>query len=479
MNESTLVTKVWNYASVLAQSGVGYTDYVSQLTYLLFLKMDEERTTLLGETSLIPEDCQWKNLLNLAGTELAEKYQKILETLSRQTGIIGTIYHKASNKISNPANLSRLISLINGETWMGLDVDVKGEIYEGLLEKNAQESKAGAGQYFTPRPLIRAMVQVMKPTPEMTVCDPACGTGGFLLAAYDYMRAQTNDREKIKALRENKFFGTDITPLIVSLCAMNMYLHGIGGNTSPVKEADSLMSAGTMRYDMVLANPPFGKKGGLKVLGEDGSVSVEKEDYNRDDFIATTSNKQINFLQHIMTILKTNGRAAVVVPDNVLFEGGAGEKVRKRLLNEFDLHTILRLPTGIFYAQGVKANVLFFDKYPPLENGHRTKDIWIYDYRTNVNLTLVTNSLNDEHLKDFVKCYQADDRSKRVESERFKKFNYDEVITRDKTNLDITWLKDESLEDLENLPEPNELAESIVSGLEEAIESFKKVKDLV
>lgn len=479
MNESTLVTKVWNYASVLAQSGVGYTDYVSQLTYLLFLKMDEERTTLLGETSLIPEDCQWKNLLHLAGTELAEKYQKILETLSRQMGIIGTIYHKASNKISNPANLSRVISLINGETWMGLDVDVKGEIYEGLLEKNAQESKAGAGQYFTPRPLIRAMVQVMKPTPEMTVCDPACGTGGFLLAAYDYMRAQTNDREKIKALRENKFFGTDITPLIVSLCAMNMYLHGIGGNTSPVKEADSLMSAGTMRYDMVLANPPFGKKGGLKVLGEDGSVSVEKEDYNRDDFIATTSNKQINFLQHIMTILKTNGRAAVVVPDNVLFEGGAGEKVRKRLLNEFDLHTILRLPTGIFYAQGVKANVLFFDKYPPLENGHRTKDIWIYDYRTNVNLTLVTNSLNDEHLKDFVKCYQADDRSERVESERFKKFTYDELITRDKTNLDITWLKDESLEDLENLPEPKELAKSIVSGLEEAIEAFKKVKDLI
>ena len=479
MNESTLVTKVWNYASVLAQSGVGYTDYVSQLTYLLFLKMDEERTTLLGETSLIPEDCQWKNLLNLAGSELADKYQKILETLSRQTGIIGTIYHKASNKISNPANLSRLISLINGETWMGLDVDVKGEIYEGLLEKNAQESKAGAGQYFTPRPLIRAMVEVMKPTPEMTVCDPACGTGGFLLAAYDYMRAQTNDKEKIKDLKENKFFGTDITPLIVSLCAMNMYLHGIGGNTSPVKEADSLMSAGTMRYDMVLANPPFGKKGGLKILGEDGSVSVEKEDYNRDDFIATTSNKQINFLQHIMTILKTNGRAAVVVPDNVLFEGGSGEKVRKRLLNEFDLHTILRLPTGIFYAQGVKANVLFFDKYPPLENGHRTKDIWLYDYRTNVNLTLVTNSLNDEHLKDFVQCYQADDRSKRVESERFKKLTYDEVITRDKTNLDITWLKDESLEDLENLPEPKELAESIVAGLEEAIESFKKVKDLV
>lgn len=475
MNEGNLVTKVWNYASVLAQSGVGYTDYVSQLTYLLFLKMDEERTGLLGEKSLVPVNCQWKTLLPLAGMELSEQYQTILNTLSGQSGIIGTIYNKAGNKISNPANLSRLISLINEETWIGMDVDVKGEIYEGLLQKNAQESKAGAGQYFTPRPLIRAMVQVMQPVPEMTVCDPACGTGGFLLAAYDYMRKQTNDQAKIKDLKENKLSGTDITPLVVSLCAMNMYLHGIGGNRCPVKEADSLMNAGAERYDMVLANPPFGKKGGLKVMGEDGSVSTEKEDYNRDDFIATTSNKQINFLQHIMTILKMSGRAAVVVPDNVLFEGGAGEKVRKRLLNEFNLHTILRLPTGIFYAQGVKANVLFFDKFPPLEKGHRTNDVWIYDFRTNVNLTLVTNSLNDEHLKDFIACYKAGDRTKRVESERFKKFTYDEIIARDKTNLDITWLKDESLEDLDNLPEPDVLAAGIVRNLENALKAFQQI----
>ncbi len=478
MNSSNLVTKVWNYASVLAQSGVGYTDYVSQLTYLLFLKMDEERTTLLGETSLIPDDCKWKTLIPLAGVELANHYQEILSTLSKKYGIIGTIYNKASNKISNPANLSRLISLINSETWLGMDVDVKGEIYEGLLQKNAQESKAGAGQYFTPRPLIRAMVEVMRPTPDMTVCDPACGTGGFLLAAYDYMKKQTNDRAKIKDLKESKFFGSDITPLVVSLCAMNMYLHGIGGNRSPVKEADSLMSAGTERYDMVLANPPFGKKGGLKVMGEDGTVTTEKEDYNRDDFIATTSNKQINFLQHIMTILKMSGRAAVVVPDNVLFEGGASEKVRKRLLNEFNLHTILRLPTGIFYAQGIKANVLFFDKFPPLENDHRTKDVWIYDYRTNVNLTLVTNSLTDEHLKDFVKCYHAEDVSQRVETERFKKFIYDEIIKRDKTNLDITWLKDESLESLENLPEPEVLAQNIISELESALADFRELVEV-
>ena len=475
MTENNLVTKVWNYASVLAQSGIGYTDYVSQLTYLLFLKMDEERTDLLKEESLLPADCRWSNLLKLSGTELSDKYQNILDKLSKQTGIIGTIYKKAGNKISNPANLSRLISLINGETWMGLDIDVKGEIYEGLLQKNAQESKAGAGQYFTPRPLIRAMVEVMHPTPETTVVDPACGTGGFLLIAYEYMKKQTQDREKIKALKEKKLFGTDITPLVVSLCAMNMYLHGIGGKNSPVTEGDSLMNAGDKRYDMVLTNPPFGKKGGIKIMGEDGSVTTEKEEYNRDDFIATTSNKQLNFVQHIMTILNTHGRAAVVVPDNVLFEGGAGEKIRRRLLNEFNLHTVLRLPTGIFYAQGVKANVIFFDKYPPLDKGHRTNDVWFYDLRTNMNLSLVTNSLNDSHLADFIKCYNADNIMARTESERFKKFSYDEIIKRDKVSLDITWLKDESLESLENLPEPEILADEIVDNLETALDSFKNV----
>ena len=475
MTENNLVTKVWNYASVLAQSGVEYLDYVSQLTYLLFLKMDEERTDLLNEESLLPADCRWSNLLKLSGTELSDKYQNILDKLSKQTGIIGTIYKKASNKISNPANLSRLISLINGETWMGLDIDVKGEIYEGLLEKTAKDAKSGAGVYFTPRPLIRAMVKVMRPTPETTVVDPACGTGGFLLIAYEYMKKQTKDQEKIRALKEKKLFGTDITPLVVSLCAMNMYLHGIGGKNSPVTEGDSLMNASDKRYDMVLANPPFGKKGGLKIIGEDGSVTTEKEEYNRDDFIATTSNKQLNFVQHIMTILNSHGRAAVVVPDNVLFEGGAGEKIRRRLLNEFNLHTVLRLPTGIFYAQGVKANVIFFDKYPPLDKGHRTNDVWFYDLRTNMNLSLVTNSLNDSHLADFIKCYNADNIMARTESERFKKFSYDEIIKRDKVSLDITWLKDESLESLENLPEPEILADEIVDNLETALISFKDV----
>lgn len=475
MAENNLITKVWNYATILKDSGVAYTDYVAQLTYLLFLKMDDECAKILNQKSLIPVKYQWKNLKKLDGAELEKTYNKALNDLSKKKKIVGTIYSKAQNKIAEPAKLKKLISMVDEQTWMGLDVDVKGAIYEGLLQKNATETKAGAGQYFTPRPLIKAIVEVMKPTPDDTILDPACGTGGFLLEAYSYMKKQTKDKEKLKALREEKLFGVDISPLVVSLCAMNLYLHGIGNGESPVKQGDSLLSAGIKRYNMVLTNPPFGKKSSTKIMGEDGSVKSESEEYQRDDFTATTSNKQINFLQHIMTVLNMGGRAAVVVPDNVLFEGGAGEKVRIKLLKDFNLHTILRLPTGIFYAQGVKANVIFFDKLSPLEDGHRTNDVWVYDFRTNINLTLVTNSLNDEHLKDFVECYKKDDISKRTESERFKKFSYDEIIKRDKTNLDITWLKDESLEDLENLPEPDELKKEIVENLEIALSSFKKL----
>ena len=483
MNESNLITKVWNYATILKDAGVAYTDYVAQITYLLFLKMDQEFCDNLNQATLVPNEYRWCELIKLDGSDLEERYSKALTALSKQDGIIGAIYTKAQNKITEPAKLKRLFSLIDGETWIGLDIDVKGAIYEGLLQKNANEAKGGAGQYFTPRPLIKAIVEVMKPTPEMTILDPACGTGGFLLSAYDYMKKQTKDKIVLKNLKENKIHGNDITPLVVSLCAMNLYLHGIGGAECPIKCGDSLMSAGNDRYDMVLTNPPFGKKSATKIMGEDGSISTEKDDYQREDFVATTSNKQINFLQHIMTVLNMSGRAAVVVPDNVLFEGGAGEKVRKRLLNQFNLHTILRLPTGIFYAQGVKANVLFFDKFPPLEDGHRTNDIWVYDFRTNVNLTLVTNSLNDEHLKDFIECYKADDVTKRVETYseknpngRWRKYSYDEVIKRDKTNLDITWIKDESLADLDNLPEPEELAQEIISNLQDALQAFKSVE---
>lgn len=392
MNPQNLIAKVWDYANILRDSGVSYTDYVAQLSYLLFLKMESEIASVNpSAVSMIPSEYRWEVLKRLDGLELESVYSKALAELSKQGGIVGTIYQKAQNKITEPAKLKRLISLVDGETWLGLSVDVKGAIYEGLLAKNATETKAGAGQYFTPRVLCESIVRLMRPTPQMSVCDPACGTGGFLLAAYAYMKSQSNDSEVLRALRGDNLYGKDITPLVVSLCAMNLFLHGLGvgfGSSAKdssgansesstktpkdsrnpkqkpqralVSEGDSLLELGSVRFDMVLTNPPFGKKSSTKIMSEDGSVKRESETYTREDFIATTSNKQLNFLQHIMSLLKVRGKAAVVLPDNVLFEGGAGEKIRKRLLSEFDLHTILRLPTGIFYAQGVKANVLFF-----------------------------------------------------------------------------------------------------------------------
>lgn len=476
MNQSSLVKKIWNYATILKDNGVSYTEYVRQVTYLLFLKMDYERKILLKEESMLSSEFYWNTLTNKSGAELERHYSHILDTLSRDTGIIGTIFLRARNEITEPAKLKQLITLISKETWLALDMDIKGTIYEGLLEKNSTETKGGAGQYFTPRPLIRAMVEVMRPTPEMTVVDPACGTGGFLLAAYDYMKKQTRDSRTLKELRANKLSGNDITPLVVNLCAMNLYLHGIGEGKCPIEKKDSLLNAGTKRYDMCLTNPPFGtKSSNVESVDEDGNVKRVNNTYEREDFITTTSNKQINFLQHIMTILKTPGFGAVVLPDNVLFEDD-GKLVRQRLLNEFNLHTILRLPTGIFYKPGVKANVLFFEKHPPLKDGHRTKDVWIYDLRTNSHFTLVENPMTDEHLADFVKCYHAEDRSKRKETERFKKFTYDELIKRDKTNLDITWLKDESLQELENLPEPEVLLKDIIGNLQSSLDAFKELQ---
>ena len=364
------------------------------------------------------------------------------------------------------------------------------------MAKNATETKAGAGQYFTPRVLCESIVRLMRPTPQMTVCDPACGTGGFLLAAYAYMKAQSKDSEILRTLREDKLYGKDITPLVVSLCAMNLFLHGLGVGFSSVGqnsadsssdlgakksqrplvvEGDSLLELGNVRFDMILTNPPFGKKSSTKIMGEDGSVKRTSETYTREDFIATTSNKQLNFLQHIMSLLKIGGKAAVVLPDNVLFEGGAGERVRKRLLSEFDLHTILRLPTGIFYAQGVKANVLFFDKYEPLSKGLRTDKVWVYDLRSNVNLSLVSNPLSAEHLADFEKCFCADNFDGRVESERFRAFSAESILARDKANLDIFWLKDESLGEIESLPTPREIATMIKSDLQSAMREFDSI----
>ena len=503
-NSASIVSKVWNYAHVLKNAGVGYGDYVEQITYLLFLKLADEMTEL-GFDNPIPAEFQWSELSSRSGDDLEVHYRHTLENLGKQPGLVGIIFRKAQNKIANPSDLARVIKMIADEDWSGMDVDIKGAIYEGLLEKTASSSDKGAGQYFTPRPLIRAIVEVMQPQPGQLIGDPACGTGGFLLAAHDHIQAHHQlDKAARKHLKTQALHGNDIVPAVVSLCAMNLYLHGIGSTRNgeaPITEGDALAKPSGRKFDMILANPPFGKKGGYTIVGDDGRISTEKQEYERDEFWATTSNKQLNFLQHIVSELAIGGSAAVVLPDNVLFEGGAGETIRRNLLKRCKVHTLLRLPTGIFYAQGVKANVLFFEKKGASEDPW-TKDLWIYDLRTNQHFTLKTNPLKESDLDDFVACYfgrdarparsagelgvkgtTADDRAgrpylaSRSETERFKKFTYDEIVARDKANLDIFWLKDESLEDTENLPPPAELAAEIVESLEAALEEFRAVEE--
>ena len=475
---ASIVDKLWNHCDVLRDDGVSYGDYVEQLTYLLFLKMAEERAhSPLAQESGIPEGLDWPSLLARDGDALEAHYRHILTELGREPGLLGVIFRKAQNKIQDPAKLRRLILLIDEETWTGLDAEVKGDIYEGLLEKNARDVKSGAGQYFTPRPLIRAMVEVMRPEPGMTVHDPACGTGGFLLAAHAYLtdpKRYRLDRDQTRFLREGAFSGVDIVDGVVRLCTMNLYLHGIGGEKSPIVTDDALRADAGVRYDMVLTNPPFGRKSSITVWNGDGAASRETLVYERADFCASTSNKQLNFLQHVKTLLKMHGRAAIVVPDNVLFEGGAGETVRRKLLQECDVHTLLRLPTGIFYAQGVKANVLFFDRKPASASPW-TERLWIYDLRTNQHFTLKQHPLGYDDLQDFIACYHPESRHERQETERFRAFTYDELLQRDKVSLDIFWLKDESLEDLENLPDPDVLAADIVDNLQAALEQFTSI----
>jgi type I restriction enzyme M protein len=479
MNETALVQKVWNYAHVLRDQGVPYQAYISQISYLLFLKMDDERAGLaaygIKNGSAIPEDCRWPVLRDLQGEELTRRYSAILEELSRRSGIVGTIFLKAQNEIQDPAKLRRLVGLIDGETWLGLGVDVKGSIYEGLLERNAQEVKSGAGQYFTPRALIDAMVTVIDPEPWETLHDPACGTGGFLLAAWEHMRKKplARNAEVYTAMR-SRFSGIDIVPEVVRLCAMNLYLHDIAGRDSPVEARDALLGDGGKTYDVVLTNPPFGKKQSYRIVRDDGEIDTEREDYDRQDFFVTTSNKQLNFLQHIMTVLAENGRGAVVMPDNVLFEGGAGETIRRRLLRNFNFHTVVRLPTGIFYKQGVKANVLFFDK-KRVSAEPNTKELWIYDLRTNQRFTLKERPMTRADLDDFVVCYKSGRRHERAETDRFRRFTHAELVARDKVNLDIFWLRDDTLDDPDLLPPPDEIAAEIVENLEAALDRFRKV----
>ena len=430
-NEQSLTQKVWKLADVIAAAGVGFTDYITQLTYLLFLKMDHEKSEY-GLDSAIEEEYNWSTLTELDGLEVVTQYEKILKTLSQKTDLIGAIFIKAQNKIEQPVLLKRVIALIDAEDWLSMEGDLKGAIYEGILEKNGQDKKSGAGQYFTPRALINTMVDVIKPRIGETVADPACGTGGFLLAAFDYMKPQSQDKEKQLFLKNESLHGNDITPLVVTLASMNLYLHGVGTDKSPIICKDSLESEPKQLVDVILANPPFGTR-------PSGSTDISAM---RTDLYVSTSNNQLNFLQHMMLMLKNGGRAAVVLPDNVLFEGGAGETIRKRLLTDFNLHTILRLPTGIFYANGVKANVLFFEK------SGKTKDVWFYDYRTEVKHTLTTNPIKRHHLDEFVECYSVDDITKRIETYseenpkgRWRKYKSEDIVARDKTSMDITWIK--------------------------------------
>jgi type I restriction enzyme M protein len=472
-----IVQKLWNYCNILRDDGLSYGDYVEQLTYLLFLKMADEQTKPpLNRESGIPDGFDWPSLIKRDGDELEVHYRHVLEELGKSKGLLGVIFRKAQNKIQDPAKLRRLVAdLIDREQWMILDADVKGDAYEGLLEKNAEDTKTGAGQYFTPRPLIRAIVDVMRPEPGETICDPACGTGGFLLAAHDFLSSKYQlDKSQKKHLKHRALHGWEIVDNTARLCAMNLYLHGIGTDESPIRVADSLAADPGDRYDMVLTNPPFGKRSSVTIVNAAGETEKESLTVVRDDFWASTSNKQLNFLQHVKTLLKINGSAAIVVPDNVLFEGGAGEAIRKRLLRECDVHTLLRLPTGVFYAQGVKANVLFLDRKEASETPW-TKTLWIYDLRTNMHFTLKTNPLKRSDLDDFVASYNPDNRHDRTESERFKAFSYDELIKRDKTSLDISWLRDESLEDSDNLPDPAVLAAEIVEDLQAALDQFAQI----
>ena len=456
-SEATLVKKVWDIANVLAAAGVGFTDYITQLTYILFLKMDDEKESL-GLGSSIAEGYKWKELVDLNGPDLVEKYEEILSEHAKDDGLIVTIFTKASNKISSPVHLKKVFQMVGEENWYMMEGDFKGAIYEAILEKNGQDKKSGAGQYFTPRALIKAMVDVTDPKITETVADPACGTGGFLLAAFDHMKPQSKEIEKQNFLKNNAFFGADNTPLVVTLASMNLYLHDIGPTKSPIVCQDSLLDTSDKMYDVILANPPFGTR-------PQGSGEVNTV---RTDFIKTSDN-QVNFLQHIMSIVKTGGRVAVVLPDNVLTDANATAKVREKLLKDFNLHTILRLPTGIFYANGVKTNVLFFEK------GEETKDIWVYDYRTGIKHTMATKPMTREHLNEFVECFcsgHLEDRTPTYSEEnpngRWRKFSKEEVYSRDLLKLDFKWLDLEEKDDRtigELLSDMQEKATSITDAV--------------
>jgi type I restriction enzyme M protein len=485
-----IVKKLWSYCNVLRDDGLSYQDYLEQLTFLLFLKMADERASLPGGQEAVPEGYRWEDLANpkMEGVKLEQHYRDTLKKLGEHGGMLGLIFAKAQNKIQDPAKLRKLVvDLIGNESWLEMTADVKGDAYEGLLERNAQDTKSGAGQYFTPRPLIDALVDCIRPRPGEVIADPACGTGGFLLSAHTYVATHYElDAAQKRHLRYDALRGVELVDSVARLCAMNLFLHGVGPDDDrkkpPIKTDDALRNEPSEFVDVVVTNPPFGKKSSITVINDEGEIDKESISYNRPDFWTTTSNKQLNFVQHVKSMLKIHGRAAVVVPDNVLFEGGAGEKVRRTLLHECDVHTLLRLPTGIFYAQGVKANVLFFERKPGAEKPW-TQQVWIYDLRTNKEFTLKERRMARADLDEFVACYHPENRNDRTATwdeqqhpdGRWRVFTYDEIIARDKCSLDIFWLRDESLEDSSNLPDPHVLAADIAEDLRSALEQIESV----
>jgi type I restriction enzyme M protein len=487
MDASQIGKRAWGYAGVLRDAGLSYFEYVEQLTLLLFLKMADQLTEEPhNKPPIVPPSLGWKALLPLDGAALEDKYREILEKLALERGMLGVIFKSARNEIHNPALLKQLIvNLIDKVDWLSLPVDVKGTIYEELLQRSAQESSRGAGQYFTPRPVIQAMCEVMQPTPRDRICDPAAGTGGFLVNAYNYVLERFEkdlDRDEKRALREELVEGMELSPKVGRMCAMNLYLHGIGGDKVVVYAGhDSLASSWSREYTMVLANPPFGKKQSLLFVNEEGDTEKEDQVVLREDFWTSTSNKQLNFVQHIFTLLKIDGRAAMVVPDNVLFEGGAGEKVRRNLLQKCRVHTLLRLPTGIWYSPGVKANVIFFDK----KEGRAepwTDNLWVYDLRTNLHFTLKQAPIQRTDFDEFVKCYKPGRLHQRAATwnddnpeGRWRCYEYDELLKRDKLSLDLFWIKDKSLTDSDSLPSPDILATEIADDLEAALAQFTKI----
>ncbi|HPF17627.1 MAG TPA: class I SAM-dependent DNA methyltransferase [Thermotogota bacterium] len=472
---SDVVSKLWGFCHTLRHDGIDYGDYIEQLTYLLFLKMSHEKDIDLSNITyednkkLVKLDCSWTPFTQKSGTELLDAFARILRALSRQKGLLGDIFNQSMPRFTNPVNLKKIINMIDEEDWSAMEVDVKGAAFEGLLEKSAAEGKKGAGQYFTPRVLIQSVVNVMRPDPRenktFTICDPACGTAGFLMMAYEWLMNVTKgalNRNDVKRIKEETFYGQELVPRPRRLALMNLFLHGL---EPTIYLGDSIYEPDRReRYDCILTNPPFGTKGA-------NQAPV------RDDFTVSTSNKQLNFIQHVVTILKPGGRAAMVLPDNVLFADAAGDVIRY-LMEDCNVHTVLRLPNGTFtpYSQGVKANVIFFQK------GLKTENTWIYDCRTNIpGVTKKERPLTPAMFEDFEKCYGEDPngRSKRKdlgEEGRFREFSYSQIKERS-FNLDIAWLKDDNLEDPNSLPEPELLVADAITELSACVDELQLIMD--